>query len=496
MKSLGKGVVTWSYEQYRSNAEKEYDEFWRALFRELIQNSNDAGSRQIHISLEKQIITVQDDGCGMDLDTIQNKLLVIGGTFKDGKAVGGLGKAKELLFFSQPKWIIASSEHCVKGVGGEFEIFKLDTPIKGTTVTLYQPEDADFEEIMDDARYVVDRCQISARITINGGRFQPQITKGKMVRDLEEMGHLYYTKTCLGKKIKDKYYVHVRVNGCWMFDKWVGQHDGRIILDIDSDRLSPVKGLTANRDAMRYPYNNQLDALVQELAVDKKSALKKRNPTINLIRGDGQVYTDPTRDEIKEMMEMLAAEVDLDVLAGMTENIDINADRIQAVLKHKGTKEFEMMVEKYIGIVNYDPDFIIYEDPDNSSWSPGRIRRFMLTQKASTIAQVWTETIKQICLDNNINTRFTAGFLFDNDAEAMRIVRDGREHYLINPRFVPPTGIQNKVQFMHFMRTTGLHEVTHRYEQYHDEDFMGKYHFLEKPTWDSHRIYSKIGKLR
>lgn len=499
-KSLGKGIITWSFEQYRSNAEKEYNNFWQAFFRELIQNSNDANSTHINIIINEDdnYISCSDDGSGMDLDVIRNKLLVIGGSFKDGKAVGGLGKAKELLFFSQPKWTIITNDYRVDGAGGEYEIFELEHPVSGTVVTLYQPEDAEWYDIKAALKYVADRCEITPRLTINSVRHQPQRIKGKMVRDLPDMGQLYLTKTCSGKKIIGDYYVHVRVDGCWMFDKWVGQHDGRIILDIDSDRLSPIEGLTANRDGLKFKYGSQLDALVQEIAIDKKSALTRREPTITNIRGDGEVAVISDND-INEMVDtLMKGNIDWDLLAGGTENIGVNADRIQAMFKNQSSdKEIDSIaMAKYMKIINYEPDFIIYEDHKNSNWSSGRISRFMRTQKASTIAQVWTETVKQVCWDNNISIRFTAGFLFDDDTEAMRIINGNQEAYLINPRHVPPTGIQNKVPFMHYMRTVAIHEITHKYQNCHDEDFMSRYHQLEKTTWDSHRIYSRIGLLR
>jgi len=496
-KSLGKGVVTWSFEQYRSNAEKEYDNFWKALFRELIQNSNDAGSAHIDISLDEEKITCSDDGCGMSLDIIQNKLLTIGGSFKDGVAVGGLGKAKELLFFSQPKWIITTNEHMVEGVGGEYEIFELKHPIKGTTVTLFQPENSDWNAIHRALKHVVDRCEIAPEIIIDGDVYRPQKTRGKMVRDLPAMGRLYLTKTRLGKKITGNCYVHVRVNGCWMFDKWVGDHNGMLILDIDSTRLSPLDGLIANRDGLKWKYGDMLDKLVQEIAIDKKSALVKRDPVVTRIRGNGEVAV-ISASEIDEIVNTLMEEgFDQSLLAGGTENFGINEYRINGMLKGRSSdEEIEEVVAKYMKIVNYEPDFIVYEDPENSSWTTSRIKKFMETQKASTIAQVWTETLKQVCWDNDINIRFTAGFLFTDSDEAMRRIDGDQEQYLINPRFVPPTGIQNKVPFMHYMRTTAVHELTHKYHDYHNEDFMSKYHSLDAGTWDSHRIYAKIGLLR
>ncbi len=504
MKSLGKGVVTWSYQQYRANAEKEYESFWMALFRELIQNSNDAGASNIIFWLknDKQTIEVADDGRGMDLDTILNKLLVIGGSHKDEGAVGGLGKAKELLFFSQPRWTITTNNHTIDGIGGEYEVFESSDKYNGTIITLTQPDDVNIKSAYYSLKKVATRCELKATIY---GRLDnhemvtyPTIyPKGRMIRDIDELGKLYHRKSFDGEKIKDKYHMRVQVNGCWMFDRWIGHHHGAIVLDIDSRVLHPVEGLTANRDALKSKYAQSLDTIVSEIIVDKRSALVRREATVTLLEGNGAVYTNlPTESAMERMydslMKMNSDEIG-QLLDADADAFDINVERLAGML---GENESADTLRRFSHIIDYKPDFAIYEDPDNDEWNHGRIQKFMKTQKAATIAKVWTETVKQVLLDNEIETRFVAGFLFSREEEAMLRRTDDTHTLYINPIMVPPTGVQNKVQFMHYMRTTAVHEITHFNQRYHDEYFMAHYHKLEYPTWGSHRIYSKIGKLR
>ena len=68
-----------------------------------MQNSVDGGGKNIALDAKTQedgtmLVTCDDDGRGMDEDTIVNKFLVLGGTTKIGAggAAGGFGKAKEL----------------------------------------------------------------------------------------------------------------------------------------------------------------------------------------------------------------------------------------------------------------------------------------------------------------------------------------------------------------------------------------------------------------
>jgi hypothetical protein len=505
MRSLSKGVVTWSYDQYRSNARKEYEDFYKALFRELIQNSNDAYSTKIRFTVDDDNIICEDDGIGMDLDTITNKLLVIGGTKKDDVAVGGLGKAKELLFFSWPRWIIETNDHVIHGEGGEFEIFEADTSIKGTKVTLFIPKalTSATDEIKLKAVAVMRSCYISAELTLNGVVELPEHKLGRKVRHIPELGDIYHLKSSGGEVLED-YYIRVLINGTWMFDRWIGSHKGIIHLNIDSSTADVVELIAASRDSLKFKYAQLLEKVVQEIVVDKQSALRdrQRQPRVSVIHGTGEVYVPPTDEMLEEMAKALIqtqCSVDdmIDVLGNTNENVDLERERIRCIAKQalRAVDPMEFAI-KYDTILNYEPDFIIFEDYSPGSWSSGRIKRFMKTQKASTIAQVWTETVKQVLWDNSISIRFTAGFIFSEDAEAMYRKNNGVEHFLINPRLVPPTGIQNKVYFMNYMRTTAVHEVTHRLHERHDEDFVSHYHALEARTWPSHRLYARIGSLR
>jgi hypothetical protein len=502
MKSLGKGMVTWTYQQYRSNAMKEYDDFHRALIREFIQNSSDAGSNNIWFDTSDDKLVVLDDGCGMDMDIIQNKLLVIGGTEKADGSVGGLGKAKELLFFSWPNWTIETNGYTVKGVGGEYEIFESKDPLTGTKVTL----DIIKDEGGPSLDYIIDRvakeCHIKADIYLNNDVIRPYYKLGKAVKVVPGLGVIHHLKSQNGSKITDQYNVSVCINGCWMFDRWVGPHEGSIVLNIDPNMVDPMSLVTGSRDNLKYEYAQKLDKVLQDIAINKKSALVKREPTMNLIKGDGMVYVPPTDEELDDMAKVFAVKANpqaiLEELEVVNENFQLDQDRINDILKTdiQDVEEMRHILCAFDKIVNYEPDFIIFEDPENDYWGKSRIKTFMKTQKASTIAQVWTETLKQVLWDNKISIRFTAGFCFDKQSEAMYLRQDGKEYFLINPRFVPPTGIQNKVCFVNYMRTTAVHEITHRVHQDHDEDFISCYHAMEAKTWNSHRLYSKIGKLR
>jgi hypothetical protein len=504
MKSLGKGIVSWSYHQYRENAKKEYSYIWRALFREFIQNSSDAKATEIHFLIDEKsrIIRVSDNGSGMDLDVIQNRLLFIGGSKKEQGSIGGLGKAKELLFFSHPQWEVITNQHVVTGEGGEYEIFENSEPISGTTITLTQSMDDNipWPQLISALRSVVSYSNLDTKVflmTEDSKEELPKMILGHFVKDVmknvEKIGQLYF------RKDPEAYssHMHVQINGCWMFDKYIGETGGQATLNLDSAILDPIKCLTANRDSFRNDYQDIIDELVAELIVDKRSGTAKyKKPEVTLIRGTGQIEVSVTREYINALIQSLKNEA-IEIKDLCTQD-PLGLSRINALIDGTTINIDNMhdIIERYMQIIGYEPNFIIREY-NNDSMTRENIQRWLKTKKASTIAKVWTETLKQVLLDNEIPTRFTAGFLFDEDIAAART--DDSVYgqcFLINPLKVPQTGVQNKVEFMNYMRTTAIHEINHMNYSYHDEDFMLSYHNLESHTWSTHRIYAAIGKLR
>ena len=97
------------FNYFKTCAKREYTQNLPVIWiREALQNSTDAGAENVWIELTDDEITFTDDGKGMDSNIINNKLLTLGGSQKDAGAVGGFGKAKEVLFFCHSEWSITS----------------------------------------------------------------------------------------------------------------------------------------------------------------------------------------------------------------------------------------------------------------------------------------------------------------------------------------------------------------------------------------------------
>lgn len=127
---------------------KERDSFYSlwtlSFWREFFQNSVDAGSRNIDITINeasgrgefdkigdssKKItrIVFSDDGVGMTEEILNNVYFSIGQTTKsDDSSVGGYGRARLMTCFSQDRYSILTKDRFVMGNGPDYVNFSLD----------------------------------------------------------------------------------------------------------------------------------------------------------------------------------------------------------------------------------------------------------------------------------------------------------------------------------------------------------------------------------
>ena len=125
---------------YFRKAKMEYADWRWAMIREFIQNSYDAQATTIDFRLtvndrDAIELSVDDDGIGMDRDTLENVLLCMGGSRKPEGAIGGFGYAKAILFFAHQSYTIRTQDLRVEGSGGEYRLSVENTVVVGTQIT-------------------------------------------------------------------------------------------------------------------------------------------------------------------------------------------------------------------------------------------------------------------------------------------------------------------------------------------------------------------------
>ena len=114
------------------------------------------------------MVSCDDDGRGMDEETIIGKFLVLGGTTKigSGGAAGGFGKAKELLLLPWISWRIHSRNTIVEGSGIDYTVSR--GPMRqGTRLDVVMPPDKYTSEAI--ALGFLQKCFLpNVSFTVNG----------------------------------------------------------------------------------------------------------------------------------------------------------------------------------------------------------------------------------------------------------------------------------------------------------------------------------------
>lgn len=138
-----------------------YSDWGMAFWRELFQNSIDAGASKITIEMDdapgvgvfgrppatENVVRVvfSDNGSGMDENTLRNVFLRPGESTKksDDSAIGGFGTARIVLCFSQVRYRIRTREWFVDGDGSEYTCMTRNQKIEATEDTLRRLQGAD-----------------------------------------------------------------------------------------------------------------------------------------------------------------------------------------------------------------------------------------------------------------------------------------------------------------------------------------------------------------
>jgi hypothetical protein len=241
-----KGKVSIPNGYFLKMAQHDYEDYKTALPREFYQNSIDAGAKSIRVSVKDEEVIIEDDGCGMTMDILMNKLLVLGGSHKAEGSVGAFGKAKELLFFSWESYTIRTGNILVEGTGADYSITEMQDSIKGTTCKIKVTDD---ELPIYNFRNVATKMQTKAKIYINDKLVECDRKRGSHSHRVEDIGTIYQAKNV------ESYYMEVRINGIWIFSRYVGSGLGTLILELDG---ASVNILTSNRDGFKWEVNQKI----------------------------------------------------------------------------------------------------------------------------------------------------------------------------------------------------------------------------------------------
>lgn len=278
-------TITVPHQFFKDERTKLYNwkpDFWR----ELLQNSIDAGSKSIQIGLaeDEGLLRIEfaDDGCGMTLGVLEEVYFALGATTKnDSSSIGGFGRARIMTCFGHEKYEIETLNHSVIGCGANYEIDSDNSYVDGCKVRVWM-EGIKKEEMLTCLNQYLEQCSLSLygiQINIDGENFSSYVNRGRRVKELS-FAKIYVNKSSATFCNQ----VLFRVNGLTMFSRY-SNCNKQVIVEIDPDKAREV--LSSNRNGFTVLVSNEVDRWFEELAVDDMSALRRRKETRELILGDG-----------------------------------------------------------------------------------------------------------------------------------------------------------------------------------------------------------------
>lgn len=458
---------------------------WReALARELLQNSIDAGARTIAVRFTQDdagaYMTFADDGCGMRRDTLETVFFALGNTTKRGSdTIGGFGRARIITCFAQRGYRISTGTIRVRGSGGEYAIEDDQPHVDGCRFDI-NLVDADSRHVRAALVRVLQASAIAATVTIDGEPVPTTHQEGRARRILRDtsgaaFAKIYVERDRVGELI-------VRVNGLKMFSRYIAGHDD-VIVEIDPRRSRTV--LSAGRDRLAAAYAEPLDAFIDSLARDRRSALTPddRHRLIHL--RSGGFFTTGVADMLSDVSCTDTCDAASDQLSPSADRTESRVHRATE-LRAADTPVMERSTPAAIGAstraVGFD-FFLLADgtDPAQASllraWDPRRWSRTPTRRAALLLA--WVGCIEygiELLVARALITgpvRWTVGILASSEAVAV-CRSDATGHvFAVNPQPHAGRYVLGRAADRRRLFAAALHEVAHLCGDGHDERFAG-----------------------
>jgi len=269
---------------FAKRVRQQYNNVCRALIRELIQNSMDAGATTLHFSTpDTHKLIASDNGCGMSLEEFRKYYLALGGSKKPPGSLGCFGAAKELTF-AMAHWEIRSLDFVCTGQGAA-DIVSIEQPGRknGFTVIYDESEKQESARLFNSIQvgkhlaHIMSLSNIPMQIKLNG----ETVKQGRTLSNLKLLsnsiagdGRLYVYR---GKKFRQNEWpgeLYIRVKGLFTaIDHVQSEYCYYLELEQVSNKI-----LSENRDYLLYHVKREVCDVIDkyELEQIKKGRLDKK----------------------------------------------------------------------------------------------------------------------------------------------------------------------------------------------------------------------------
>lgn len=463
----------------RSERDKAYSSWTEAFWREMFQNSIDAGADIVRINIFEAsmgtVIRFDDNGRGMTPDVVENVFFRLGESYKDNdNSVGGFGRARLLTCLSMDSYSFKTGNLLCNGNGDEYEITETSESKSGCVFEIVIGDAATTCKMDEKLRSFLSFCQMDCKVFINDIQWKSWLYKRRLVR-CASFGDIHYNKSGYSSN-----YIFVRVNGVCMF-KIFSSIPGQVIVEIDPKKSRDI--LLINRDGFGHGYEQELTRWVQEISIDKRSALLSHRRKTKLIKGMGVRLSRRIRKVVDTVIDVVENEVP-DVQHRVKENLSsVTKDVQKEVREFVDSDNFSMdMLSVFINdefsdrhilrrkINEYDPMNWEIACAHGSSYRKGGNRRKLLL--------VWEVACEEAirCLIDIMDYEelsWLIGWEFSDSAEASHMGLSEGHAFCLNP-----IDSEGKMRYRLGSRKdqkklTALakHEVAHVVYSFHDESY-------------------------
>tara|TARA_B100000700_G_scaffold331722_1_gene467539 strand:- start:18491 stop:20083 length:1593 start_codon:yes stop_codon:yes gene_type:complete len=487
-------------------AKKEYSSWKFAFFRELLQNSIDAGAKNINVKIKsvndsEVLIDFLDDGKGMSKNTLVNAFLALGGSEKDlDTDIGGFGYAKTLILFAHKEFEIQTRDNNVKGSGGQYNIEKTTEYLEGTQVKVlmsYKDSSDDYDVVTEnimkqELENVILYSNLKVSVFLNGDKINKKSTKEDYSYNTP-IGRLHFSDD------NDSYasYLWIRINGLAMFSHSVYSDNESCFKGYIDLTEKPTEVLTSNRDALKGKSRREFNAIFEKLQKERSSL--KTEKVNNFVINKKLVSNNASEEVFSELNESGFSEErprQLNSLEKEAKNEQPKFSPFKKIIE-KNEKE-EVKVNKQLEKVAQE-DYPLNFNIKNSMLTPAQLKVSLNKESNKKLAKIWRDIVYLIAesikysgysyvsfLDKynveletyNENTesilidsrKLYIGFNYNENITALNSSNTEKIVIYINPEAVKDMRINGDLTISNLI-DIALHEMTHIYNENHNENF-------------------------
>lgn len=475
---------------FLNEAKHEYFDHQTRLVQELLQNSLDAGATTISLLFGANSYRCEDNGRGMTRERMVSALLTMGGSQKEAGATGGFGAAKKLLLFAHKSFSIHSNDTAVEGEGLSYKFIDR-TWRKGTVIEAVYATDSDFINMEYKARKLLSKCNFFGRVDVylNGVKFTDYVS-ARHAKTVDGLGEIYANKT----QVLGQNEVLVLHNGLFMFDRYISDLNRKVIVMVNAKSTDIF---TQNRDGFKGDTRSRFDALMAELAIDKKSVVKPKLRKFILQGTDAFITFIAKKFDVSPGIQ--AAINSIRMSGGNYSPVafaEAVAEKVEASPVSFAEKATAKAMATYVRNNGAKVQTDFHFDLADSSFRkvPAKFLPNSGKPKYTSLAQTWKVCVREVLKANGLDQNFVIGFTFSSEAVATYQKKDNVVCYLINPVSDEiDTGTKEEKTMK--LLTTAVHEVVHSTGcQYHDENFVREFHNLLVPTLTKGLTWRQIVK--